>query len=163
MKILALSDSHGDEASLHEVIKKHRSADLVVFCGDGCSDINRMRTIFHNIPFLCVKGNCDWYCDFPFIQNIELGGKEILVTHGHMFGVKEGYSRIINLGRENNADIVIFGHTHKQFTSVEGRMLLVNPGSIGYRGNYTIIEINETTGKIKATEYPDDDYGPVIL
>lgn len=163
MKIIALSDSHGDEASLHEIIKKHRSADLIIFCGDGCSDINRMKMLFRDKPFLCVKGNCDWYCDFPLIQDIELGGKKILVTHGHMFGVKDGTSRIVDMGHQNNADILIFGHTHKQLTSVEGNMMLINPGSVGYKGTYTIIEINEQTGKIKATEYPHDDYGPVVL
>ena len=80
-----------------------------------------------------------------------------------MFGVKQSTERLINVGRQNGCDIVLFGHTHKQLTTVEGGMLVLNPGSIGYGGRYSIIEIDEKTGKIKATEYPDDDYGPVII
>lgn len=163
MKIIVFSDSHGDLTEMRAALKKHRHADVVAFCGDGCSDIQRIRMEFPDKQYYAVCGNCDWYCNEPNIQEFQLVGKNFFVTHGHLFGVKQGYDRIINLGRQNGFDIILFGHTHKQLTSVEGGILLVNPGSIGYGGCYTIIEINEDTGKIKATEYPHDEYGPVIL
>lgn len=163
MKILVVSDSHGDESSFENAIKKHRSAEVVIFCGDGHRDFQTMRLLHPDKAFIGVAGNCDWYCDLPFVQETELCGKKILITHGHMHGVKDGYERIASFGRSNQADIVLFGHTHKQLATVEGGMLLLNPGSIGYRGNYSIIEINEKTGRIKATEYPDEDFGPIII
>jgi hypothetical protein len=33
-------------------------------------------------------------------------------------------------GRELNADIVLFGHTHQQLVEKEDDMILMNPGSI---------------------------------
>ncbi len=163
MKFLVFSDSHGDMAAMSSVMRKHRSAEVVMFCGDGCNDLAKLRMDHPDKAFFAVSGNCDWYCSEPNYQVLELAGKKIFITHGHMFGVKQSTERLINVGRQNGCDIVLFGHTHKQLTTVEGGMLVLNPGSIGYGGRYSIIEIDEKTGKIKATEYPDDDYGPVII
>ena len=163
MKFLVFSDSHGDMAAMSSVMRKHRSAEVVMFCGDGCNDLAKLRMDHPDKAFFAVSGNCDWYCSEPNYQVLELAGKKIFITHGHMFGVKQSIERLINVGRQNGCDIVLFGHTHKQLTTVEGGMLVLNPGSIGYGGRYSIIEIDEKTGKIKATEYPDDDYGPVII
>ncbi len=163
MKIIVFSDSHGDLTVMRSALKKHRSCEIVIFCGDGCSDIQKLRLDFPDKAFFSVCGNCDWYCSEPNFQQIELAGKKIFFTHGHMFGVKQSCDRIINVGKQNGSDIILFGHTHKQMTSVEGGILLLNPGSAGYGGKYSIIEIDEKNGKIKATEYPDDDYGPVII
>lgn len=163
MKIIAVSDSHGSTSELADIIKKHRRAEVVLFCGDGHSDLAAVRASFPDKMFYAVKGNCDWYCDFPLVEEVTLCGKKILLTHGHMHGVKEGYYRICAFGHSQNADIVVFGHTHKQLTTVDGNMLLMNPGSVGYRGSYSIIEINEKTGRITVTEYPNSEFGPVVL
>ncbi len=163
MKILVFSDSHGDTTTMQSALKKHRSAEVVLFCGDGCRDVNTVCSGYPDKAVFSVCGNNDWYCNAPNFLTVELAGKKIFMTHGHLFGVKQGYERIINLGRENGSHIVIFGHTHKQLTTVESGMLLLNPGSVGYGGNYTIIEIDEKTGKIRAVEYPNDRFGPVIL
>ena len=163
MKFLVFSDSHGDMAAMSSVMRKHRSAEVVMFCGDGCNDLAKLRMDHPDKAFFAVSGNCDWYCSEPNIQEFEVAGKKIFMTHGHLFGVKQGTDRIISLARQNGYDIVLFGHTHKQLTSVEGGILLVNPGAVGYSDSYTIIDIDEITGKIKAVEYPDNDFGPVII
>lgn len=163
MKILVFSDSHGDVESMKDALKKHRSAEVILFCGDGCRDVSAAMSGYNDKAFYSVCGNNDWYCNSPNYLTLELAGKKVFMTHGHLFGVKLGTERIVNLGRQNGADIVLFGHTHKQLTTVESGMLILNPGSIGFTGNYSIIEIDEKTGKIKAVEYPNDKFGPVIL
>ncbi len=163
MRIIVFSDSHGDPSGMRSALRKHRHTDIVAFCGDGCKDIAEIRAAFPDKEYFSVCGNCDWYCSEPNIQEFEVAGKKIFMTHGHLFGVKQGTDRIISLARQNGYDIVLFGHTHKQLTSVEGGILLVNPGAVGYSDSYTIIDIDEITGKIKAVEYPDNDFGPVII
>ena len=163
MKILVISDSHGDTASFDSAVRRHRSADVIVFCGDGHRDLQTIRAAHRNKAYIAVAGNCDWYCDLPLVQQSELCSKKIIVTHGHMFGVKNGLSRIIDLGRSNGFDIVLFGHTHQQVTSAEGAMLIMNPGSIGCEGEYGIIEIDERTGMVTATEYPRSDIPPLKM
>ena len=162
MKILIFSDSHGDAASMRQAIKKHRSAEVIFFCGDGHDDINTIRHLFPEKAVYSVKGNCDIFCNVPYLFDIELCGKKIAILHGHMHGVKDGLYTISCFGKSRGYDIVIFGHTHKQLTTVEGDMLLMNPGSIRM-GYYSILELDEKTGTVKATEYPDNDFGPVVL
>ncbi len=163
MKILVFSDSHGDLESMVSAMKKHRKAEVVIFCGDGVRDFSQLRIKFPDKMYYGVTGNCDWYSDYPSYDEIELCCKKIFLTHGHMFGVKNGLSRIIDLGRSNGFDIVLFGHTHQQVTSAEGAMLIMNPGSIGCEGEYGIIEIDERTGMVTATEYPRSDIPPLKM
>lgn len=162
MKIIVISDSHGNYNVLKDIILSHSDAEVILFCGDGNRDIDEVRRVFPEKMFISVKGNCDWYCNNPDVQEITLCGKKIFITHGHIFGVKQGYSRIINHGHSINADIVVFGHTHNQFSSVEGGMLLVNPGSAKYYKQYSIIEIDDN-GKIKLTEYPKHMLGSMEI
>ncbi len=157
MKILVFSDSHGDSESMKRVIRKHRRAEVIIFCGDGAREFSELRVLYPDKAFYGVTGNCDWYSDLPAYQEIELCGKRIFLTHGHLFDVKNGLSRIIDMGRSNGFDILLFGHTHRQLTSAEGAMLIMNPGSIGCEGEYGIIEIDEKTGMVTAAEYPHSD------
>ncbi len=157
MKILVFSDSHGDSESMKRVIRKHRRAEVIIFCGDGAREFSELRVLYPDKAFYGVTGNCDWYSDLPTYQEIELCGKRIFLTHGHLFDVKNGLSRIIDMGRSNGFDILLFGHTHRQLTSAEGAMLIMNPGSIGCEGEYGIIEIDEKTGMVTAAEYPHSD------
>lgn len=163
MKIIAVSDSHGSESELISIVRKHRSAEVVIFCGDGNHDIDTVRMRFPEKMVYAVKGNCDWYCSYPNVEELDLCGKHILITHGHVFGVKNGYYTISIFGRSRKADIVVFGHTHKQVSAVDGNMLLVNPGSVADKGCYSIITIDEKSGEIRVDEYPHSEYGPVIL
>jgi predicted phosphodiesterase len=66
-----------------------------------------------------VEGNCDyWYRGYTDLKSekeilINLGGKRIMMVHGHEYGVKSGIARIVKAAAEKNVDIVLFGHTHQ--------------------------------------------------
>ena len=160
MRILVLSDSHGDVLSLLKAIDSQPSAELIVYLGDGERDFLSCRA---EKPCITVRGNCDWSCQNPMLLTYTIAGKKMLVSHGHGQYVKEGLSHIIALGHKEKADILLFGHTHRQLTTADSRMLIMNPGSIGFGGQYGIIEIDEQSGRITANEYPDNEYGPVII
>lgn len=163
MKILVFSDSHGHSQAMSSAIRRHKSAEVIVFCGDGHRDIAELQERMPDKMFLRVKGNCDWYCEDPLMMTFTLCDKKLLITHGHAQYVKEGLSRLIALGHQEKADILLFGHTHRQLTTADGNMLVMNPGSIGFDETYGMIEIDETTGKITANEYPDSQFGPVVI
>ena len=162
MKILVLSDSHGETEELENVIRSNSAAEIVIFCGDGNGDIEAMRYVFPEKMFISVRGNCDWCCNAPDKEEITLCGKKIFVTHGHIYGVKQGLSRITAFGHNINADIVLFGHTHQQIVTVDGSMILMNPGSLGFNAEYGIIDIDDN-GKITTEEYPPYSLGKVTL
>ena len=148
---------------MKRAIRKHRHAEVILFCGDGLREFSELRVLYPEKAFYGVTGNCDWYSSEPAYQELTLCGKRIFMTHGHLFGVKDGLSRISNMGRSNGFDIVVFGHTHQQVTSAEGTMVLMNPGSIGYQGEYGMLEIDEKTGMVTATEYPKSDFPPLRI
>lgn len=159
MKIIAFSDSHGDHMPMIDAMKKHKNAEIVVFCGDGYRDIIEVQKQFPNKTYFCVKGNCDWYCDFANLLTTTLGGKKILVTHGHIQRVKESLMHLAYLGRQENANIIFYGHTHDQLTVLEDNMILVNPGSISYANQYATVEIDENTGETTVKEFPPNKFG----
>ena len=162
MKILVFSDSHGNDHRMALAVKKHKTAEIIIFCGDGHRDIEDLGRTFPKKKIFAVRGNCDWCNDLPLLMTVELGGKRVMITHGHAQYVKEGIERLTALGHRENADIVLFGHTHRPLTTADGRMLIMNPGSVGFDGCYGIIDIDEATGTITAEEYPDN-YGPVVI
>ena len=159
MKIIAFSDSHGDHFNMEKALRKHSDAEAVIFCGDGHNDINDVMKHHPDKTFYCVKGNCDWCCQFANLVTFTIAGKKILVTHGHVQRVKESLMQLTYLGEQEKADIVVFGHTHQQLTVFESNIILINPGSVGNAGQYTTIEINEATGETTVKEFPHSKFG----
>jgi len=163
MKILVFSDSHGNSSDMSRAIRYHKDAKVIIFCGDGHGDIEKLQQKYSDKTFLIVRGNCDWYCDHPLMMTYTVCGKKLLITHGHAQMVKSDLTHLTTLGHKENADIVLFGHTHHQLTTADSRMLICNPGSVGYNEEYALIEIDETSGRIIATEYPDNQFGSVVI
>ena len=58
MKILLVSDSHGNNEALDLLTKNYPNMDIYLHLGDSESDE------FSIYPFRSVKGNCDYFGDF---------------------------------------------------------------------------------------------------
>lgn len=137
-EVLIFSDSHGAKSALRRVIAAHPKAMHILFCGDGVSDILQIEEEFPNRIFVSVRGNCDGlrcFLDAPCERLFSLGGLRIFLIHGHLYGVKGGYGAAAAQALKENADILIFGHTHIPYEGYlegkEKRVHLFNPGSIG--------------------------------
>ncbi len=126
MRILVLSDSHGNVSNMITAIE-NLEPDAVFFLGDGARQADALSEKY-DIPFYIVKGNCDMgmYEDEQFI---ELRGKRFFMTHGHNYFVKSGYDTIEERGRKLGADVVLFGHTHIPSSEYKDGIYLFNPGS----------------------------------
>ena len=147
MKLLVFSDSHSSVRNIEKALEIHGGVcDFVIFLGDGLRDIEYLKSKYPQITFFAVKGNCDIFSssDYQNYSVLDLGGIRILVTHGHLFGVKGGYERISRFAAENEADYCFFGHTHQPLDDIfelenGQRVHLFNPGSIGYGGTYGVV------------------------
>ncbi|MFK4785866.1 metallophosphoesterase family protein [Fusobacterium sp. MFO224] len=147
MKILVISDSHGNFKDFYDVCIKE-SPEAIIFLGDLTEDAYEMSSIFQDVKFYIVRGNCD-YNDFRTEDEkiIEIKGIKILLTHGHMYQVKRNY-RLIS-AKLKCADIVLFGHTHAQYLEKKENKILFNPGAL-ILGEYGLIKIeNNKQIKIK--------------
>lgn len=144
MRILVVSDSHGDIGSLRRVLLAQPSAEAVFFLGDGERDIEAVRPDFPQKQFICVSGNCDFASLYPTQESRLLCGKKIIACHGHTFGVKSGWEAYLAYARKVKADIALFGHTHCALMQYEDGIYLMNPGSLrGYGGTYGLIDVTE--------------------
>ncbi len=129
MLIAVISDSHNSDVSIKQVKRYIEIADVVLFLGDGEKDIDEITADFTGEVYK-VSGNCDYLRVNPAEQLIVLGDKRIFMCHGHKYGVNYGLNSIYYRGREVEADIVLFGHTHVPVIEYIGDMLIMNPGSM---------------------------------
>lgn len=142
MRIVVLSDSHKNVGRLFAAVERHLdNADLYIFLGDGEDDFDAVIDAYPHIKYERVCGNCDWYSNYPDKMEIEFAGKRIFFSHGHPYNVKFGYENVIAEAKRRNADIVLFGHTHNQYTEYLDGLYIMNPGSVGMNGDYGVIDI----------------------
>ena len=142
MRILVLSDTHGDYRSMMEAVQQQPTAEMIIHCGDGKSQVEDLEHAFPDKKIVAVRGNCDWSCNLPDTQTIEAAGKTIFVTHGHLFQVKFTPYQLICAAQEADAGIVCFGHTHCAMNEYYEGLYMLNPGSChGYGASYGYIDI----------------------
>ena len=117
---------------------------MVLHLGDGERDMQSIMSEFPQLEISCVRGNCDISGTEPDRRLISVLGKKIFMTHGHIYKVKSGYESAVNAARENGADILLFGHTHKAYSSFTGGLHVLNPGTISglAKPTYGMIIIN---------------------
>ena len=123
-----ISDTHGQvRASVHEALA---GVSLILHAGDVCGDevLDELSLI---APVVSVAGNCDVPADPRLVQRIErtIGGVSIHVSHGHELGVPTP-ARLI---AAYEAQVIVFGHTHRPLIHRAGERLVVNPGAAGPR------------------------------
>ena len=143
MNILVFADSHGDVDVMEELTARWKP-DQVLHLGDHFSDMVKLHLRFPEIPMQGVRGNCD-APGSPESLRLTLGGKRILMVHGHQQGVKMDLERLYLTALESGAELVLFGHTHRALHEREGRVEFLNPGSIG-RGwppSYGLLRLGE--------------------
>ena len=137
MRILVLSDSHGDVLSLRRAINQQPSAELIIHLGDGELDFVNCHV---NKPSIQVKGNCDWGSDLPALVVTQEAGFTLYCTHGYAEMVKYDLYDLGIAARDHHADIALFGHTHTPVTYYDDGLWFVNPGSIR-NGDYAVIDL----------------------
>lgn len=137
MRVLVLSDSHGDVYKLRRAIDSQPTAKLIVFLGDGEYDIDSVEC---RVPVIKVRGNCDFGSSLPLNFTDEVCGKKIYCTHGFRENVKYTTENLISVAKSHGAHIALYGHTHVPVTSYDGGLYLVNPGSVR-EGSFAVIDI----------------------
>lgn len=142
MKLLVVSDTHGDTFSLKKAIDRIPDAEVVIHCGDGCNELEALKPLYPEKHFICVRGNCDFYTDAENTQRITLEGKGIFITHGHLYNAKSGIYSLYCAAKEAKADLLLFGHTHIPLEEYTDGIYIVNPGSCqGYDGSFVCIDL----------------------
>lgn len=128
MKILLVSDTHGYNGNLEEVLELEKP-DFLCHMGDveGSEDYIRAMA---ECPLAMVSGNNDFWTDLNPEVTFELQGFRIFMTHGHYLQAHYGTEYLKSAGHRNGADIVLFGHTHRPTLEIDEDIIVANPGSL---------------------------------
>ena len=127
MVIGLISDTHSLMRA--EALAALHGVEVIIHAGDVGSHtvLRELRTI---APVHAVMGNTDDpELDLPRRVDLTLGGVKVLITHGHELGSPTPSA----LARTYQADVIVYGHTHKPLIETRGRTLIVNPGAAGPR------------------------------
>ena len=142
--------------------------DYTLFTGDVLNAPRFMEYLkrITKTELLVVIGNMDYYggnVNTPLYQCIEIAleTKEKFIvglTHGHQINPRGDHAQLGSLASDNNYNILISGHTHKEdvFLTKDG-VLLVNPGSVTGAWSFVasqnpsiiVLNLNEKTGEIE--------------
>ena len=155
MKILVLSDSHGNLSHMEEAVLRVRPR-MILHLGDCWRDGEKIHDLFPDIPFRQVPGNCDYRPAEPAEQLLFLEDKRVLMCHGHTYGVKQTLLNAGYAAEAQNLDLFLFVHTHKPLVDMRGKTLFLNPGSIGdhFRPFYGVVTLEN--GRLDARTVPLD-------
>jgi putative phosphoesterase len=124
-----ISDTHGMvRPSVHTALA---GVELILHAGDvGGDEILDALSLI--APVKAVSGNTDLPGDPRLRLQLDemIGGLRIHVSHGHEVGSPTP-ARLLDAYA---ADVIVYGHTHKQLVTrmADGR-LVVNPGAAGAR------------------------------
>ena len=147
MKILVLSDSHGNIENMERAVLDTSPA-MIFHLGDCWHDAETLHGKFPEIPLVQVPGNCDYRPQEPSEVILDLDGKRILLCHGHTYGVKSSLLSAGYAAEEKNLDLFLFGHTHRSLLDKRGKTLFLNPGTIGEYGRATYGIVTLENGKL---------------
>jgi len=145
MKILVLSDSHGRDSYVYSILLDNQDADMIIHLGDGKDDATYALSdipALSSVPYIGVRGNCDFFSDIPVNVFEDIEGFKFYITHGYEQRVKSGVDYILKDAKKTGRNIVLFGHTHIPYYKEIDGIHLFNPGSV-HEGSYGVIIINE--------------------
>ena len=127
MKVILVSDSHGDRKCLDDLRIMYQDADAFVHCGDLQIPYEAAA------DFIAVRGNTDFDPDYPWGRVEEFEGNRVLIVHGHAYlnpFDKEDLTPLANAAKKYECSAVFFGHTHVSCDSMCKGIHILNPGSI---------------------------------
>jgi putative phosphoesterase len=127
-RIGLISDTH--DLLRPQVFDVFQGVDLILHAGDvGDDDIlDELEAI---APVYAVRGNTDPPDNprLPESREVLISGLRVHVSHGHEVGAKP----ITLIAAYPDADVIVYGHTHRELITESDGVLVVNPGAAGAR------------------------------
>jgi putative phosphoesterase len=161
VKFGIVSDIHCNAAGLHQALDLMGDIDELICLGDSIWEYrfsNEVAQILKEQAAHTILGNHEeiffgllgerararddidrdlsaWLETRPHRIALECAGKRLLLVHSTPWEPRGDYvmpeSAQLERFGEADADIVLYGHTHRQMVKRVGKVLVVNPGSTG--------------------------------
>lgn len=165
-RIAVLADTHIPRRAKQLpplVLQTASTVDLIIHLGDF-NTLEVAEQLGALAPLYAVHGNNDSVevrGAYPARQQLSVHGHRLVLIHAHA----DGRTALAAARSVTDADVVLFGHSHRAWSSVEDGRILFNPGSptdrrwAPYR-SFGLLEIGESvTASIVPLEWPVDPPG----
>ncbi len=154
VRIGLISDTHGlVRPEVHAVLS---GSDFILHAGDVGGDdvLDELGVI---APIFAVYGNTDAPGNPRLVTSIDrdVSGVSIHVSHGHEVGSPTPEKLLARY----DADVVVYGHTHRHLVARTGARLAVNPGAAGAQRfklmpSVAILTIRDGAAEVQIVELP---------
>ncbi len=121
IKVGIIADSHGEIPPV--VLDALKDCDYILHAGDFAEEY-----VLDQIRFMAklyvVRGNSDaWWADYLAEKQVfRIGELNFVLIHNRAKAYPEA----------EEADVVVYGHTHRYKAEIAGGTLWLNPGSCGF-------------------------------
>jgi len=191
VKVGIVSDIHCNAAGLAQALDLMGEIDELICLGDSIYEYrfsNDVVRMLREREALTIVGNHEegffgphgvrargrggidpelagWLASRPHRRELHTGGKTLLLIHSTPWEPRGAYilPQSADLARfaEEDADFVLYGHTHQQVVRRFGRVLVINPGSTGdardHRngGQLSCAVLDTASEEVTVFDYPD--------
>jgi putative phosphoesterase len=152
-KILIISDTHKNQVLLRKVLSNEKNIPIIFHLGDCYEDLDPNTDLTEGKEIIKVPG-----IFHEKYLNKKLSAVEIFKVEEWSFLLVHNLPDAIN--KDFEADIYLFGHTHKWFFEKRLDKYYLNPGHLKNENDsnnppsYAVIEISKTKIDVKF-KYPD--------
>jgi len=168
-RVAVFSDTHGNRKEIYKTISHMGHFDLIIHLGDGVADGNNVAEEM-GIQFCGIKGNEDHGMDYPISRALNINRWFFFMLHGNQteinpYQMKSEYDRHImdmcDMAKRENADVLLFGHTHKFMLEKRDDTIICNPGD-QYAGSagpptFAVMNISDKKLEISLMERTGDE------
>ncbi|URM53216.1 metallophosphoesterase family protein [Mycoplasma sp. SG1] len=146
IRILLVSDNHGDRSMIKKVLQEEPHCSVKVHCGDSMMSYEAIKKDFT----YCVRGNNDIDLKFPEFEIFKIYNWNIIVVHGDIITYKrsnhqEAYAKF---AKQYNCNVLLHGHIHQLFDQEVDGVRIISPGSLAYPRSlvgksYMVLELSK--------------------
>lgn len=172
MQIGLISDTHVPHRMRSlpiALFEKFSNVDLILHAGD-LDDVAILDELGSIAPVMAVRGNVHFQSPWPHDQRLplflyfEVAGHRILLTHGHLSLWNNLWEKFLLLRPDHqlvvnrlimrrlrrsfpDADVYVFGHTHRSLIERRDGALFINPGAVcnQQRGGASVARMTVST------------------
>ena len=159
MRIALVADTHNNMETAGVVAGQLRNADAEAVLHAGDFTTPDCLECFAGLPVYAVFGNNDWDrrglletaarhgFSLKDFHQLTFEDVRIYLCHGHT-------NRAVSVVRYREADIVVFGHTHRRQDEIVDGVRLINPGALRRADSYTYALLALPEGSLQYVTVP---------
>jgi putative phosphoesterase len=162
MKIAIISDTHDNIYTLRQALSfiNKEKIDVIIHCGD-VTRVDTLKEIIDNFKKRVYLVSAS--PDDEYLKTVKVVDKHVHIC-GKVGGftvdnVKIGFTHLPKdahkLAKNNQFDIIFYGHTHKPWEEMVNKCKLVNPGNLAgifYKATFAIFDTKTANLALKMVE-----------